>query len=363
MQPFTYEGYATKDTFFGREEELKKLNSFTSNSNNLLIYSLRRFGKSSLIKEQMRRDKESLYIYFDIFDITSENDFARLFLKAIAEVQKGTITNTISKFSKMFNRISFDVVFDSATAKTKLSPTIKSIDFNDAIEDIFNALFKMSEKQQIVIVINEFQQVSLIKKIKIDALLRKYMQMDKKISYIFLGSKRHTLTELFRYKAPLYEMATHFELQGLILDDYICYIQKYLKIDDALIVYMIDVARNETKFMMHICSILYDRYKKNTISKEIIDAIIREIVMSKDSSFSMMYDNFSLNKKKAFKILCSHKELYTKDILDKYNISKQALLSALNGLFKDEIIDKNETWFIPDRTLELWGKNKFNNLL
>jgi len=358
MLPFNYEGFATEDTFFGRKDELKFINTFSLQSNNLLIYSLRRFGKSSLIKEQMRRDSDTTYIYFDIYDITSENDFARLFLRAIAKAQKGTVANVMSKLPKLFSRVSFDVIFDSTTGKTKLSPTLGNMNFDDAIDDAFNALFLMSKKQKIVVAIDEFQQISLIQNVKIDALLRKYMQEDKKISYFFLGSKRHMLTDLFRYKAPLYEMATHYELKGIKREDYILYIQKYLNISDALVIHIIDIAKNETKLIIHICSILYDRYAKKSITQKIINETIKEIVMSKHSSYSMLFDSFSLGKKKAFKILCNHKELYRQEVLDEYKISKQSLLSSLNSLFKDEIIDKNESWFIPDRTFELWGKQK-----
>jgi len=75
----------------------------------------------------------------------------------------------------------------------------------------------------------------------------------------------------------------------------------------------------------------------------------------------MIYDNLSLNKKKAFKIVSNYTDFYKKEVLDEFNITKQALLSAFNALYKDEIIDKKETWFIPDRTLELWGVMKFGD--
>ena len=358
MTPFKYESYATKENFFGRETELTYINSFAKNSNNLLIYSLRRYGKSSLMQEQMRRDSDTLYIYFDIFDITSQDDFARLFLNAIAKAQKGSISTIVSKLPKLFKRISFNITFDANSGKTKLSPSLNNLSFEEAMEEVFYALFMMSKKQKIVIIIDEFQQISLLKDVKVDALLRKYMQENRDIAYFFLGSKRHMLTDLFKYKAPLYEMATHYELQGIELDAYVSYIQNYLKMSEELIVYMVEIARNETKLIIHICSILYDRYSKQIVTKEIVDEIVNEIVMSKNSSYSMLFDSFSLGKKKAFKILCNHKELYKKETLQRYNISKQSLLSSLNALFKDEIIDKNEDWFIPDRTLELWGKDR-----
>ncbi len=358
--PFLYEAFATDKQFFGREDELKKIFSITKTSNNLLIYSLRRYGKSSLIKEYMRQDKDILSIYVDIYNITSAKEFATALLRAIAQAQKGSLTQTIKKLSKMFTRASFEVVFDATNAKSKIVPKIKDLEFEDAIDEVFQALFTMSLSQNIVLAIDEFQQITLVKDFKIDAILRKYMQESKNISYIFLGSKRHTLTELFRYKSPLYEMATHFELGCIRDEDYIDYIQKHLNISDNLILYIINLAQCETKLIQHICHILYVTFNKKSILKEDIDSAIEEIILSKETSYSMVYDSFSLGKKKAFKILVNHTDIYKSIVLNRYNISKQALLSSLNTLYKDEVIDKNETrWLIPDRTLELWGKHRF----
>ncbi|MDQ7060127.1 MAG: hypothetical protein Q9M43_02975 [Sulfurimonas sp.] len=280
-------------------------------------------------------------------------------LKAIAQAQKGSIAQSIVRLSKMFTRASFEIIFDGVSGKTKIAASIMNLSFEDAMEDIFKVLFKMSEEKGVVLIIDEFQQISKIKDVKIDAIMRKYMQTKMDISYIFLGSKRHTLTELFKYKAPLYEMATHFELEGIDTNNYIEYIQKHLRINDDLILYIIDKARFETKLIQHICHILYIVHKKKEITKDFIDETLREIILSKDTAYSMIYDNLTLNKKKAFKIVANYVDFYKKDILEEYKLSKQALLSAFNALYKDEIIDKKDSWFIPDRTLELWGILKF----
>jgi len=359
--PFLYETLATDKQFFGRKDELEKIKSITNTSNNLLIYSKRRFGKSSLIKEFIRQNSDTLSIYTDIYNITSEKDFANILLKAITQAQSGSITQIIKRLSKMFTRATFEIVFDATSGKSKISPTIKDIDFESAIDDLFNALFEMSKKQKIILVMDEFQQISLIKNVKIDAILRKYMQENYNISYIFLGSKRHTLTELFKYKSPLYEMATHLELGCIKNEDFINYIQKHLLISESLILYLIDIAKCETKLIQHISHILYISHKKKNITKLDIDNTLKEIILSKDVSYSMVYDSFTLSKKKAFKILTNYNDYFKQDILNKYSISKQALLSAFNSLFKDEIIDKDSKWFIPDRTFELWGKYKFSD--
>ena len=67
------------------------------------------------------------------------------------------------------------------------------------IEDFFNSLEQLSKTSKIIIAIDEFQQIANITDVKIDAILRKYIQNRTNISYIFLGSKRHILTSLFEY--------------------------------------------------------------------------------------------------------------------------------------------------------------------
>ena len=52
-------------------------------------------------------------------------------------------------------------------------------------------------------------------------------------------------------------MATHFELGCIRDEDYIEYIQRHLNIDDDLILYIINIAKCETKLVQHICHILY----------------------------------------------------------------------------------------------------------
>ena len=76
--PFPYEIIADSKTFYGRVEEIDKINKFIKTSNNVLIHSKRRMGKSTQIQELCRRNKdEYICIYCDIFDITSKEDFAK----------------------------------------------------------------------------------------------------------------------------------------------------------------------------------------------------------------------------------------------------------------------------------------------
>lgn len=359
--PFPYESFALGQSFFGRENELRQLGKIANSSNNMLIHSKRRMGKTSLTLQFFETLKDMQSIYIDIFDITSPEDFARLLLKSIAQKQQGDIKTVISKLSNLFSRIRFGVEVDPQTGSIEYLPKIKELSFEEAIDEAFIGLRQMQKSSKIILAIDEFQQISLFKEKKIDALLRKYIQENLNISYLFLGSKRHILFELFAYKSPLYEMATQMELGPIALEDYEMYLQKHLDISKDLIKYLYDLTSQETKLMQHVCHILYRDSNQNPISKENIDVAIKEVVLSKDSSYGVLFDRLTLNKKKAFKILCLYDSNYfRKEVLNRFDITRQSLVSALNGLLNDEIIDKdNGEWFIPDRALELWGKYRF----
>lgn len=212
-----------------------------------------------------------------------------------------------------------------------------------------------------IVAIDEFQQIALVDA-KIDALLRKYMQEPKRISYIFAGSKRHSLTTLFTYKAPLYEMATHMELGGIAKEALFRYVSKYLDMNEATTEYLLSITDHETKLIQHILHIIYNTHDKETITSAFVDDALNEIISDKSSSYTLLYDTFSLTQKKAFKIITSETiTIFSLDTLKSYAIQKTSLASALKQLYLKEIIDKqDDQWFVPDRTLELWGKRILN---
>jgi len=315
-------------------------------------------GKSSLVKKIFEIQKDTICIYVDIFDITSPEDFTRYLLEAIAKVQKGDIKHIVTKLSKLFKRITFGIEIDPITAEINYLPKLNDLDFNNAIEEIFQSLFLLAKEKNVILAIDEFQQVALFKDKRIDAILRKYMQENHNISYIFLGSKRHILNDLFMYKSPLYEMATPMELLAINNTDIFNYISKYINIDEQATKYLIDLADGETKLIQHICHILYRDCKQDiSITKEYIQKALNEILLAKSSTYNIIFDSLTLPQKKAFKILTSDTNNYfTKEILQKYNILKTSLESAFKQLFKKELIDKdNSRYFVPDRAFELWG--------
>lgn len=364
MNIFPYERLASEDDFFGRKDEISKINKFIKASNNLVLFSKRRLGKSSLINEIILRiEKEKndiLCIYVDIFDITSAEDFATSLLQGLTSSYKDDIKTSIKKLTLLFKRTRVEPTFDPNTMKYGIKPVVTALKFEELMEDFFESIFKISESKKILIAIDEFQQISTIKNKKIDALLRKYVQdkRSKNISYIFLGSKRHLLTSLFEYKSPMFELATPLELTAIDIDDIYKYVSKYLKVDEEIIRYVFDLCDGETKLMQHIYYLIYSKFKEEIITQDQVDEILDEILQYKTSIYRALLDTFTVNQKKTLKLLLKYENgLFSRDVLNEQSLSKNVMQSSISSLINRDILDKNdETYFIPDRAFELWGK-------
>ena len=190
FSPFPYDKISDSKCFFGREKELNELEKVVKYSNNILIHSKRRMGKSSLISNFIENHKEEyLCIYVDIFEITSKEDFAYALLKALSNSQGSDLKSAIKNFTSLFKRVRVEPTIDPTTLKYSIRPIIATLSFEQMMEDFFNTLNELAETKQIVLAIDEFQQIATIKDIKLDAFLRTYIQNRKNISYVFLGSK------------------------------------------------------------------------------------------------------------------------------------------------------------------------------
>jgi AAA+ ATPase superfamily predicted ATPase len=69
--PFSFSGIVEGPAFCNREKEKTDLTIFIENSQNVLLYSHRRFGKTSLINRVFKDFKGIVTIYIDLYGTTS----------------------------------------------------------------------------------------------------------------------------------------------------------------------------------------------------------------------------------------------------------------------------------------------------
>ena len=366
--PFIFENFAVGSSFCGRKKELKTLKQLCSDGNNVLLYSKRRFGKSSLIKQFFSHHlpkKRFMTVYVDLFEILDADDFAKLFYKASAESMRFSIKTASQNLIKYFKKVHFGVTLDESGSPS-FSPTLASRDFDELIDDTFKGLMQYAEDNDITIVVafDEFQQIAEIKEKQIDAIIRKHIQGHRKISYIFSGSKQHILTGLFTgQRKALYSMATGIELTAIEADDFYEFANKQLddRLNyDAFIELMVIVA-GESKLLQQACYNFY--YLDGKIDSKMVKEVVDKIVKQSDGEYRMIFESITKTQKNALKAVALHNgtRLFYKDTLSDLGTTKQTLLASLKALIKTDVLYKeNEQYFIADRKLHLWCKRLYS---
>lgn len=352
--PFVYNAIVTGDLFCGRTTYIQDLIGKINNSGNILLFSKRRYGKTSLLKEifESHLPKNFMKIYIDLFSITDETDFARQVSIGIANSDyKKNISTRLKELGNILKNIRLSVSPDPS-GSISITPTLEpgGFDFLTWFENTFDSLNGFLKKNKIkgCIVFDEFQQISTIKEHDIESLLRGKVQQHDQISYIFTGSKQHMLANMFiNTSRPFYTLADIIELPPIDKHEFYKFAAarfslKNKKISEADFELIYDLAFGETRFIQKQCHYLFESDSEE-INKDLILSVLNDITKNNDNFFRNYFPNsFTAAQRKALIVLSQHTEnLFSREITTKYTISIATMQRALKTLEEKLVIYKD----------------------
>ena len=209
--------------FCDRAKELRDLVSHARNCANVVLFSPRRYGKSSLVKRVQRVGKNGIVtIYVDLFGVGSLDDVAaRLAAQVYAffRKDKGLFNRLLTILSSWRPVLEPDPDCGvSLTVKPVVTPRGTQL-----LEDTMKSLgaFIAEQQQGVHFVFDEFQEITELPESKqIQGIMRSHIQTHSRASYFFVGSRRRILADIFNdEKAPFYRSAMSYELKALPIAD------------------------------------------------------------------------------------------------------------------------------------------------
>ena len=236
--PFLTRGYAGPDYFCDRESETVKLIAAFENDRDVTLIAPRRFGKTGLIHHVFSRlPEEFTGIYLDIFPTHSLAEFSALFASSVIGALDSKVDSVMSSVARFFKscrptivpqedgmpKFSFDVVASNAEATLK-----------DAFE------YLKSKNRRTVIAIDEFQEIGEYPEKGVEALLRSHIQFLPGVRFVFAGSRKHMMEEMFASpKRPFYQSTQILSLREIPCDSYAGFARRFFKdaglpFDDAV---------------------------------------------------------------------------------------------------------------------------------
>jgi DNA-binding MarR family transcriptional regulator len=372
VNPFIIKGYVSKEYFCDREKELEILHRNVQNGVNTTLISPRKMGKSGLIFryfDDLSTEIQSIYV--DIYASRSLNDFIKLMAEAILIKfpEKSKIGKEFMKFLKGLRPL---ISFNPFTSVPQIQ-----IEYQSPQEVIYTlqGLFTFLENQNtpIVMAIDEFQQIGEYPEKNVEALLRTHIQQLKNIRFIFCGSNKSMMTEMFTHaKRPFFASTRLLYLDKIDNAEYEPFIRNHFEInrkhiqDDALSV-ILNQTKSHTFYTQNLCNYIFSM-KINNIDIEVVknamDGILKE-----NESFFFQYRQLLTSAQWNFMIAVAKEnevsQITSQKFISKYNIGTPAnARRILQSLIDKELIlesfsTNNSTYQVYDLFLSRWLEVKY----
>ncbi|MBW2034174.1 MAG: ATP-binding protein [Deltaproteobacteria bacterium] len=217
--PFVYGETVSGENFCNRTREIKELVADIINCQNVIIFSPRRYGKTSLIKKVLDKIKRKgiLTFYVDLYPAINKTKFIEIYAGAISNGLPGGVRQVAKKIREYLPRIIPKVVMDGQSVHFEFEfDRISNISSN--IDDILVAAKKVADqkKKTAVVVFDEFQEIANLDDDEIERKMRSVFQNHRNVSYIFMGSKTHLMRDIFNNpNRPFYKSGKHFPLDKI----------------------------------------------------------------------------------------------------------------------------------------------------
>ena len=370
--PFITSGYISADYFCDREAESKQLIREIVNGNNLAIISTRRMGKTGLIQHcfhSKELSKEYYTFFVDIYATKSLRDFIFSLSKVILESLKPFGKKAVEIFINSVLSLQAGISYDF-TGTPSFNIQLGDIQNSMAtLEEIFKYLAKADKP--CIVAVDEFQQITNYSEKNVEALLRTHIQHCNNAQFIFAGSQRHTMGNMFLSASrPFYQSVSMMHLESIAIEKYIDFARNHFKKADRRITpetirIVYDRFDGVTWYVQKTLNVLF---AFTPVGATCDESMVEPAIVSVVDSYRFNYQEtlFRLPERQKELLVAIAKEGNAKSItsgefVKRYSLtSPSSVQAAVKGLLeKDFITLFNGSYSIYDKLFEIWLRESY----
>lgn len=230
LNPFSITSYMGPEYFCDRDEETKELAGALANGRNVTLISPRRVGKTGLIHHFFRslNPKEVQCFYVDLYSTSNLHEFTKLFAQEVLTKRVTPFSEQAwSEITHFFGALRPVFSADPVSGMPQCTIDIQSQREEWTLQQIFAYLEKSATPCYVAF--DEFQTIAEYADVKMEALLRTYIQQLHNVHFIFSGSKKHIMTEMFSSsKRPFYRSTQMMHINVIDEKTYYAFAAKHL---------------------------------------------------------------------------------------------------------------------------------------
>lgn len=368
--PFIIKSYESKELFCDREEELQLMLRNCINSTDMTLISQRRMGKTGLIFrlfDELKDTRPEIHtIYFDIFASRNIDDFIKLMAEAALKAFPSK-TSMGEKFMTFIKSLRPQLSFDNITGEPQLQIAYQTAHEKEyTLRGLFD--FLDGQNEHIVIAIDEFQQIRDYPEQNMEALLRTYIQQTHNLTFIFCGSKKHMMADIFaNERKPFYNSTSFVSLDKISEESYSTFIRRLFNerqrsITDEALQFILEWTRRHTYYTQQLCHTVFANGNEAVTIDEVKKAC--EQLMKQGEAVYLQYRQMLTDKQWDYLIAVakegSVQQITSSAFLKTHKIGtpsvSRRLAEALceKGLLNDNVAINGTTYTLSDVFLSHW---------
>lgn len=375
--PFYLTGIIPEPFFCDRKKETAWIVRTLDNKAHILLSSPRRMGKTQLIRHVFDHPsiKNNYYTFYtDIYPTTSLHELVLFLSKEIYSVLvpkgKAALDNFLAGLHSLAGCLGYNPLTNTPTFDIKLGD-IHSPELT--LEEIFAYLEHAGKP--CIFAIDEFQQIAKYPEKNVEATLRMHIQKMNNCLFIYAGSNRHILENMFNSAAmPFYNSAEQTYLDCIPRDIYTAFAREQFenagrRIAPEAAELAYDLFEGHTYYVHNV---LHNAFAYLDEDKRVEEADIRitldNILEEKGPTFASVMNRLNYQQKET--LIAIAKEGKARGVTSVAFVKQHALKSpssvqyAISTLlerqlltFKDE--GRTKVYCVSDRFFEKWICKKY----
>jgi len=366
--PFVVGKYLSKRYFCDRFEETEFLRKQISNGRDVALISPRRIGKSGLIQHFFSQQdiKERYHVFFvDIYATTSLAEFVYTLGKEIYEQLKPQTTVWKEKFFQVISSFRIGFKLDSLSGNPTFDLGLGDIQAPQTTLDEIFAYINEADKP-CIIAIDEFQQIGEYAEKNVEALLRTKIQKCHRAQFIFSGSKRHMMSNMFNSPSkPFYQSAISMGLEPIPVEVYTDFAARMFEengkhVEKSVTETVWKQYDGYTWFVQMMMNELFALTPSGeTCLESQIPVAWHNVIMTQENSYKDLLSNLPPKQKMVLQAIAKEgmaHNITSSRFIKKYNLnSASSVQSAVKLLLKNDLVTQSDNGYrVYDYFLSEW---------
>jgi AAA+ ATPase superfamily predicted ATPase len=325
-------------------------------------------GKSKLVRHCYNKSDigEHYYtFYIDILHTSGLREFTYMFGQSVFNTLYTKSRKMLTAFVQGLKSINGKFGFDPVSGMPVFSLELGDI---SRAEFTLNEIFACLEKadKPCLVTFDEFQQITKYPEKNIEALLRSHIQHLSNVHFIFAGSERHIVTEMFLSSArPFYNATSILELHPIPEEAYIPFVSRMfshykrkISVEDIQKVY--HLFQGNTYYMQKTFHEAFiNTMPESTCTTETLRQTIDAMLEDSGNGYRQMLSRLSERQKELlYAIALEGKsiKIMGSDFIKRHSLSSSsAVQAAVRKLMEIDLLTiDNGAYSIPDILLQMY---------